>query len=194
MPKSNAQTTKETAPSGAVTRRRLLSASAELIGDSATVVVVDPDGAALDVTHTYTFRNTTDDQAFSGFFETLPDAARDVSAAAAGRSLPVVNIPDGEGFAEWLVSFEAPLNPGQSIDVELTWRLTGLLGDPDEFSRATGEKFHLFDEARVVRAVGQNHDEPRNPEKILKIYVNCISSIKHRDRAILCRSRVARRQ
>ena len=60
--------------------------------------MVDPASSSYTVPHSYVFANTATDQAFSGFFETLPDAARGVSAAAAGRSLPVVNIPDGEGF------------------------------------------------------------------------------------------------
>ena len=108
-----------------------------LVGDSTTVVVVDPDGSSLTVTHTYVFRNETTDQAFSGFFETLPIGARDVAASWAGGPLPAVNIPDGSGFAEWLVSFAEPLAPGDEVAVELTWFETDLRGDLDSFDRVS---------------------------------------------------------
>ncbi len=113
------------------------AALSELVGDSATIVVVDPESSTIDVTHRYTFENTTTDQAFSGFFETLPAEARAVEATARGSSLPAVNIPDGDGFAEWLVTFDDALDPGESIEVELTWQRTGLRGDPDAFDRAS---------------------------------------------------------
>lgn len=91
----------------------------------------------MTVTHSYVFRNEATDQAFSGFFETLPIGARDVVATSAGGSLPAVNIPDGSGFAEWLVSFDEPLAPGEQVSVELTWIESGLRGDLDSFDRVS---------------------------------------------------------
>ncbi|MEM9203079.1 MAG: hypothetical protein AAGC53_15580 [Actinomycetota bacterium] len=108
-----------------------------LIGDTATVVVVDPAGSAITVTHTYTFTNTAAEQVFSGFFETLPIDAREVSASSGGIALTAVNIPDGAGFSEWLVNFAGPLVPGETVDVELSWRLTGLAGGFDTLDLVT---------------------------------------------------------
>lgn len=109
----------------------------DLVGDVATVVEVDPASASFTVTHRYVFTNTATDQAFSGFFETLPVDASDVAASWEQGALPAVNIPDGAGFAEWLVSFDEPLAPGEQIEVELTWTSGGLLGDLDSFDRVS---------------------------------------------------------
>ncbi|MEM9465533.1 MAG: hypothetical protein AAGA90_09170 [Actinomycetota bacterium] len=112
---------------------------AGLAADAATVVTVDPDGGSVSVVHTYTFRNLSDDQAFSGFFETLPVEARDVTASWAGGSLPAVNIPDGAGFAEWLVSFPDALAPGEELGVELRWTQRGLAGGIDSLDRVSAD-------------------------------------------------------
>lgn len=109
----------------------------ELVGDSETVVVLDPGGSSLTVTHSYTFRNTAEERGFSGFFETLPADARDVTASSGGVPLSAVSIPDDVGFAEWLVSFGEPLAPGEEIEVELTWARSGLRGDLDSFDRVS---------------------------------------------------------
>ena len=109
----------------------------DLIGDVATVVVVHPAEASISVTHRYVFTNTAADQTFSGFFETLPFNARNVKASWSGGTLPAVNIPDGAGFAEWLVTFDEPLAPGGQIESSLSWDGVDMLGSLDSFDRVS---------------------------------------------------------
>ncbi len=109
----------------------------ELVSDSATVVVVDPESASVTVTHTYSFENIDGEQVFSGFFEILPVDAGSVIATSGGEVLPAVSLPGDSGFAEWLVTFPQPLQPGASVDVEVSWQESGLRGDLDEFERVS---------------------------------------------------------
>ena len=111
----------------------------DLVANASTVVVVDPERASVQVTHSYAFENTSNGQVFSGFFETLPAAARSATATWAGRELTVASLPDGDGFAEWLVSFPEPIGPGERIEVELSWEESGLRGRLDEFDRVSSD-------------------------------------------------------
>ncbi|MEO0493205.1 MAG: hypothetical protein AAF081_07305 [Actinomycetota bacterium] len=105
-------------------------------GDVSTTVTVDPASSSYSVRHTYSFSNTASDEAFTGFFEILPADARDVVATVGGAPATAVSLPVDAGFAEWLISFPVALAPDAApLDVEVSWRVSGLIGDPDDFDR-----------------------------------------------------------
>ena len=105
----------------------------ELIGEVATFVEVDPSAGNLVVTNDYRFVNPTADEAFTGFFETLPwDVAAVSAVTASGEALIAVGTPARDGFAEWLISFPEPLQPDQALELSLTWRRDELSSTPEE--------------------------------------------------------------
>lgn len=79
--------------------------------------------ARVDVEFRYEFENTTTDAAFPGFFETLPDAAIDIDATQGDTNLPKLGAVPKDGFVTWLVTFDEPLEPGDSASVVLRWSL-----------------------------------------------------------------------
>jgi hypothetical protein len=106
--------------------------------EAVTTVTVDPASALFTVQHTYRFSNTASDESFAGFFEIFPPAARDVTASVGGVSTTVVVAPASAGFAEWFVPFPNALTPDSgSVDVVVSWRASGLAGDPDAFDRVS---------------------------------------------------------
>lgn len=109
----------------------------DLFATALTTIVVQPEDAAVVVTHEYRFTNGTVDGAFDAFFETLPWDATDVVATSGGEELPAVSIPGREGFSEWLIRFPEPLDPGGERDVVLTWRRSGLMSDPNELEHVS---------------------------------------------------------
>lgn len=138
-----------------------------LAGSTQTTVTVDPTTSSLAVVQRYRFANTTEAEAFTGFFETLPVDAVDVTATIAGLPVDAVNLPSGEGFAEWLISFPEPFLPGDpAFDVTLSWRRTGLTGDPDDFDLVSDGVIaiapyvagHQEDEAQLTVIVPGEYD------------------------------------
>jgi hypothetical protein len=71
----------------------------------------------------YEFENTTTDASFPGFFETLPDAAIDINATQNDTDLPRIGAVPEDGFVTWLITFDEPLEPGDSASVVLRWSL-----------------------------------------------------------------------
>jgi len=103
-----------------------------LTADSETVIVVDPDSGSISATHLYEFINPTEDQVFSGFFETVPVAAVDIRAMIDGRDMPILRVAGQETTVEVLVGFPTDLEPGDRLAVELTWTRANLDGDPNK--------------------------------------------------------------
>jgi len=106
----------------------------DLVGEVDTLVEVDPAAGSVVVTNHYRFVNPTDDEAFTGFFETLPwDAAEVTAVTGEGESLSVIGTPARDGFSEWLVSFSEPLQPDQALELALSWRREDLTSAPEAF-------------------------------------------------------------
>jgi len=105
----------------------------ELIADVDTIVEIEPVAGTMVVSNHYRFVNPTIDDGFTGFFEVLPWDATEVIAESGGVTLTAVGLPARDGFAEWLVSFPAPLAPGRELAVTLSWRQDGLDSGPDDF-------------------------------------------------------------
>ncbi len=130
-------------------------AGEDLLGESMTTVVVVPDEGAILVTHAYRFTNSTTDETFTGFFETLPWDATDVMATSGGEELPLVATPARNGFSEWFVRFAQPLTPTDEQHVELTWRQDGLTSEPNDLAHVSQHLVAIAPYAVEHRAVSQ---------------------------------------
>ncbi len=102
------------------------------VADAETFVVVDPTSASLDVSHHYVFTNPNVERTFTGFLETVPADAHDVIAVIGDQRLAVIQGAIAGPTTEILVVFPAELEPGDSIEVELSWRRDELSGSPAE--------------------------------------------------------------
>jgi len=102
------------------------------VADVATEVVVDPASGSLQVTHSYGFANRGATEAVTGFFEQLPWDAADVLIVSDGVALNAIRSPASRGLADWFVEFAAPLEPGETADIEISWHRDGLRSLPNE--------------------------------------------------------------
>lgn len=82
-----------------------------------------PDEGRVDVRFSYSFVNEGSGVAYPGFFESLPLTADEVAASVGSASLVVAQTGFDEGTATWFVQFERPLDPGDAVEVELTWSI-----------------------------------------------------------------------
>ena len=82
---------------------------------------LDVDARRVEVEFGYEFENRTAATAFPGFFESLPVDAVDVVARDAGGELLAGATADEDGFSTWLVGFRSPLEPGDALELRLTW-------------------------------------------------------------------------
>lgn len=101
----------------------------ELRRTASASYTVDPAEGRVDARFSYAFENPSGAVAFPGFFESLPIGAVDVAATANGRELVASQTGVDQETSIWFVQFAASLEPGDRIDVELTWALTDT-GEP----------------------------------------------------------------
>lgn len=82
---------------------------------------VSPEDGRVDVRFSYSFVNEGSGVAFPGFFESLPVTADEVAASTGSTALVVAQTGFDDGTATWFVQFARPLDPGDAVEVELTW-------------------------------------------------------------------------
>lgn len=82
---------------------------------------LDVEARRVEVEFGYEFENLTAATAFPGFFESVPVDAVDVVARDGAGDLPAVRTADEGDFSTWLVGFRSPLEPGDSLEMRLTW-------------------------------------------------------------------------
>lgn len=112
------------APTEAVAREIIdLEVPRGLTVETIARYVVDVDAAGVDVTFDVILTNDATGVVFTNTREAVPVGALDVAATAAGRPLDMAPLGTVEGFTRWSIDLPAPLDPGESVRIELSWRL-----------------------------------------------------------------------
>lgn len=127
----------------------------------ATYTVV-PDEGRVDAAFSYRFENPSGAVAFPGFFESLPAGAVEVAATGGGRDLVVSQTGVDGDTAVWFVQFAAPLDPGDVLEVDLTWSLTDS-GRPGSLIRSGAVSIDLYAPGSTVAEAVPGAIEVRIP-------------------------------
>ena len=79
----------------------------------------------VEVEFGYRFENQTAATAFPGFFESIPVDAVDLVVRVGSRELATLATGEEDGFTIWLVGFPTPLDPGDTLEVTVSWAIEG---------------------------------------------------------------------
>jgi hypothetical protein len=105
---------------------------------------VVPESGRVEVDFGYVFENTTEAIAFPGFFESIPVDAVSIVAADGDGELLSGPTGENEGFETWLVAFDEPLEPGESLDVTVSWAIVGESSLPGAIVEAGAASFDIY--------------------------------------------------
>lgn len=118
--------------------------------------VVVPELDRVEVEFGYAFDNPSETVAFPGFFESIPTDAIEVAATDGRGELLLGPTDESDGFRTWLIAFRAPLDPGDSVDVTISWVIEGGPALPGPIVEAGAAAFDVY----VPGPVGANWSPP----------------------------------
>lgn len=103
-----------------------------------------PELGRVEVEFGYAFENLTSATVFPGFFESIPADAVDVVVTDDRGEIPYGPTAESEGFETWLIAFRTPLDPGDSVDITISWVIEGEPALPGPIVEAGAVAFDVY--------------------------------------------------